>query len=163
MSRATFSGLVLAAMSGLACGACQADATSPGTAGFGAAPTAGVGAAGQGGSAIQGRAGTGAGGSPTGGQAGTGARTDAAAGADAAGHDASAITDRRCPAESSSPQRTDFSKAGPLTAATMDLTFEDKSRRLPATANQPGAPSRTLVTTIYYPSSGPPPFLVGPS
>jgi dienelactone hydrolase len=150
MSRATFSGLLLAAMSGLGCGACQVDAAAPGAAGFGAAPTAGVGAAGQGGS-------------PTGGQAGTGAGTDAGAGADAAGHDASAITDRRCPADPSIPQRTDFSKAGPLTAATMDVTFEDKSRRLPATANQPGAPSRTLVTTIYYPSSGPAPFLVGPS
>jgi dienelactone hydrolase len=69
----------------------------------------------------------------------------------------------RCPADPSFPQRTDFSIAGPLTAATMDVTFEDKSRPLPATTKQPGAPSRTLVTTIYYPSSGPAPFLGAPS
>ena len=191
MSRATLSALVLAAMFGLGSGACQANAGTaiPGAAGSGAAPTKEVGAAGQrgapaqgqagigaGGSPTQGHAGTGAGGSPTQGQAGTGAGgsptqagtdagTDAGAGADAAGRDAGVTKtapDSRCPADSSIPQRTDFSVAGPLTAATMDITFEDKSRAVPATAKQPGAPSRTLVTTVYYPSSGPAPLLGTP-
>lgn len=104
----------------------------------------------------------GAGGSPAQGLAGSAAGTDAGTVADADRRDASAIKtapDMRCPADPSIPQRTDFSMPGSFTAATMDVTFEDKSRPLPATANQPGAPSRTLVTTIYYPSSGPPPFL----
>ena len=88
--------------------------------------------------------------------------TDAGGGADAAGGDAASVIkaalDMRCPADSSIPQQTDFSMPGPLTAATMDVTFEDKSRPIPTTANQSGAPSRTLVTTIYYPSSGPAPL-----
>jgi dienelactone hydrolase len=66
--------------------------------------------------------------------------------------------DLRCKADSSLPQKTDFSQVGPRMVGTLDVTFTDTSRPIVATAKHAAAPSRTLVTTIYYPSSGPAPL-----
>jgi dienelactone hydrolase len=62
--------------------------------------------------------------------------------------------DVRCHADPSLPQKTDFSQAGPLAIGTMDVTFTDTSRPIAATDKHASAPSRMLVTTIYYPASG---------
>ena len=65
-----------------------------------------------------------------------------------------APVDVRCQADASIPQRTDFAQVGPHTVATMDVTFEDTSRPIAATDKHAAAPSRTLVTTIFYPTAG---------
>lgn len=62
--------------------------------------------------------------------------------------------DLRCQADSSKPQRVDYAKPGPYEVSTLELTFEDSSRPIAATEKHPAAPARTLVTTIYFPSSG---------
>lgn len=66
--------------------------------------------------------------------------------------------DARCVADASLAQKTDYAKAGPYQTASFDITFEDTSRPIPKTDTHPAAPSRSLVTTIYYPSSGPAPL-----
>jgi dienelactone hydrolase len=59
----------------------------------------------------------------------------------------------RCQADASSPQTIDYSQPGPYAVGKMDITFDDTSRPIAATSSHPAAPSRTLVTTIYYPAS----------
>ncbi len=61
--------------------------------------------------------------------------------------------DLRCQADADVPQRTDYGKPGPYAVGTLDVTFEDTSRPITATDTHAAAPSRTLVTTIYYPAS----------
>jgi dienelactone hydrolase len=89
---------------------------------------------------------------------------DAATTADARGTDAAASAldgnvmshgpmGVRCQADLSMPQRTDYAQAGPHSVATIDVTFEDTSRAIAATDKHASAPSRILVTTIYYPAS----------
>src|SRR5262245_33154582 len=46
--------------------------------------------------------------------------------------------------------------AGPFPVATTEMTFVDHARGSPARGSTPAQPSRTLVTTIYYPASGAP-------
>ena len=58
----------------------------------------------------------------------------------------------RCEADASTPQKTDYAKPGPYKVATLDITFEDTTRPIPQTKAHAAAPSRTLVTTIYYPA-----------
>ena len=67
--------------------------------------------------------------------------------------------DVRCHADSALPQKTDFSQAGPLAIGTLEVTFTDTSRPIVATDKHASAPARTLVTTIYYPASGPAPLV----
>jgi dienelactone hydrolase len=49
---------------------------------------------------------------------------------------------------------TDYSQAGPHGVATIEITFDDPARPIVQTALHPAAQSRTLVTTIYYPTGG---------
>lgn len=67
-------------------------------------------------------------------------------------------TASRCMADASKPQVTDYAKQGPHAVATLDLTFEDRSRPIAKTAAHPAAASRTLETTVYYPTSSPAPL-----
>lgn len=92
---------------------------------------------------------------------------DAAASAtDAAGSDADAappgdasVPSLRCQVAADHPQGRDYSKPGPHTAATLEVTWEDKARPIVATDKHGAAPSRRLETMIYYPASGPAPLL----
>jgi predicted dienelactone hydrolase len=63
-----------------------------------------------------------------------------------------AATDLRCTADLTLPQKTDYSVPGPYAVGKLDITFEDTSRPIAATDRHAAAPSRTLVTTIYYPA-----------
>ncbi|MET0341539.1 MAG: CocE/NonD family hydrolase [Polyangiales bacterium] len=63
-------------------------------------------------------------------------------------------TDVRCQADPRVPQQTDYGRAGPHQVGTLELTLEDSSRPIVATDKHAAAPSRRLVTTIYYPASG---------
>jgi dienelactone hydrolase len=62
--------------------------------------------------------------------------------------------DLRCQADANTPQRTDYAQPGPFQVSQLDLTFDDTSRPIAATDKHAAAPSRKLVTTIYYPSTG---------
>lgn len=77
----------------------------------------------------------------------------AAGGAPVAGS-AAPVMSLRCQADASLPQQTDYATPGPLEVATLDLTFEDTSRPIAQTSTHAAAPSRRLVTTIYYPTQG---------
>jgi dienelactone hydrolase len=57
----------------------------------------------------------------------------------------------RCVADANTPQKTDYSKSGPFQVATFENTLDDASRPIAQTTAHSAAPSRTLVTTIYYP------------
>ena len=63
------------------------------------------------------------------------------------------IPDLRCKADLKQAQRTDYARPGSYGVATLDITFDDKSRPIVQTANHAAASSRTLVTTIYYPTA----------
>jgi dienelactone hydrolase len=71
---------------------------------------------------------------------------------DAAAPTTQALPDLRCQAAANVAQRVDYAQPGPYEAGTLELTFEDASRPIAATEKHPAAPSRRLVTTLYYPS-----------
>jgi predicted dienelactone hydrolase len=72
---------------------------------------------------------------------------------------ADAPPDLRCQADAALPERVDYAQPGPYGVATLEVTFEDESRPILATDTHSPAPSRRLVTTIHYPTSGQaPPF-----
>jgi predicted dienelactone hydrolase len=56
----------------------------------------------------------------------------------------------------SSTTTTTTLPSAPFAVAQMTLTFVDPSRGSPARGGAPATPSRTLVTTVYYPASVPP-------
>ena len=60
----------------------------------------------------------------------------------------------RCTADDTRSQKTDYSAPGPFSVGKLDMTFEDTSRPIPAADGRAAAPSRRLVTTVYYPSGG---------
>lgn len=60
--------------------------------------------------------------------------------------------DLRCHADASAPQRADYSKPGPHAVGSVEVTFQDESRPIAQSERHPAAPSRALVTTIYYPA-----------
>lgn len=149
-ARGTLSGLVLIATTGLWCSACES-----GHAGQGPGDTDAVGAD----PASEGSA------APTPGPSvgmgldgGLSPAVNRDTSPKAATGDASVASalpmDVRCQADAAVPQRTDFAQAGPHSVATLDVTFEDTSRPIAATDKHAAAPSRTLVTTIYYPAAG---------
>lgn len=75
---------------------------------------------------------------------------------------AAPVADLRCTADLSQPQKNDYSRPGPYAVGKLDITFEDTSRPISATEHHVAAPSRTLVTTIYYPAAQAP-GLFGPA
>jgi dienelactone hydrolase len=50
-------------------------------------------------------------------------------------------------------QHTDYGQPGPLAVGMLEVTFDDVSRPITASAEHAAAPSRKLVTTIYYPAA----------
>ena len=62
-------------------------------------------------------------------------------------------TDLRCTVDLSKPQQSDYAAPGPFAVGKLDVTFEDTSRPIVATETHAAAPSRKLVTTIYYPAA----------
>lgn len=62
--------------------------------------------------------------------------------------------DLRCQADATLPQKVDYAQPGPFEVATIEIAFEDTSRPIEATDKHAAAPSRSLPTTIYYPTPG---------
>jgi dienelactone hydrolase len=65
----------------------------------------------------------------------------------------------RCQASAETPQRTDYSKPGSFAVGSIEMTFDDSSRPITATDKHAAAPSRRLVTTIYYPAASQTPLI----
>ena len=51
--------------------------------------------------------------------------------------------------------QAEFDATGPYGVASFDVTFVDRSRSTRANGTFPGAPERTLVSTVWYPIDGP--------